>query len=524
MKVSPFEIQRFLNGDNEPRRPAMTRRQSSRGFPRTAWLKSLLGGIVALALVVFGLNLIESSRIPSDGVMGHGETKECRDGSTECHDAAAPTNTANGDPQVVTRPFQQPQPQQSTGTQTLISTPAQTPVSIPSTAPTPMLRPGNVEVPDRVAVQPGDSSGTDPTTTGEMPVSPSQTMTNNQNVVYNFTYPEISAPIMNNASEIFVNKWCDLEGTEWYPKGDSAWKKRAPAFLIPGAKYSGIFAITKLLDEHPQIRPPSKGPETKFFFEPVFLKYVKQDQKTTVMQARERLLAVNYPGLNFRREPGTISYDASSGYLFRSSVLPRRLLCVLPWVKIVAVIRDPIERLYDHYLSMKFDHSLPHQLEDWIEYDKILMRKANLIPNATSTKVPSMTDEAWYDYQHNAVEGPVGRSLYYMQLRQWFQALRTIGRNPKDSVLIVRTEELVENPKREFDRILKFLGLADFTPSSFDIVSTIRGHRADEMSQETRKDLEKFFKPYQRRLEDLLKSSKVKFGSGSAKKEVSNQQ
>ena len=202
----------------------------------------------------------------------------------------------------------------------------------------------------------------------------------------------------------------------------------------------------------------------------------------------------------------------------RSNVLPRRLLCVLPWVKIVVVIRDPIERLFVHYLAMKFDHSLPHQLEDWIEKDMNLMREANLIPNATASAVaPDLADKAWYDYQHRAVEGPVGRSLYYIQLRQWFQALRAIGRSPKDSVLIVRTEQLVENPKREFDRILNFLDLSDFTPSSWEIVSTIYKQRPGEMSPETRKQLEAFFEPYQKRLQGLLKRFKVAFGSDVSK-------
>ena len=496
MAFAAFEIQKLLNGNGDD---ALSRKQSR--FPRTARMRALLIGVVTLALVVFGLNLIESSRIPSAEKMGRGQTKNCRDGSSECDETTS--NSADDGNVVVTTPLQgQKDPQIST------LPPTQSPVLIPGGTPSPMLWPGNAETPGQIPV-----SEQDPSALGG---EPSLSQTNPQNEVPDFAYPEALVPVMNNSSQAFVERWCDLRGTDWYPKDGNAWKKRAPAFLIPGAKYSGIFAITNLLDEHPQIRPPSKGPETRFFFEPDFLRYVQSNEKTTVMQARERLLAVNYPAAEFR--DGIVSYDASSGYLFRSTVLPRRLLCVLPWIKIVAVLRDPIERLFVHYSAMKFDHSLPHQLEDWIEKDMNLMRQANLIPNATSTGKQSMKDEdvAWYDYQHNAVEGPVGRSLYDIQLRQWFQALRAIGRNPKDCVLIVRTEELVENPKREFDRILKFLDLSEFTPSSWDIVSSIYTQQTGEMSKETQKWLSDFFKPYQARLEKLLKKFKVPYGSGSA--------
>lgn len=512
MGVAPFEIRRLLPNERED---SPTRRASSphSRFPRTARLKSLLLGVVALATLVFGLNLIESSRIPDITSLGRGEIKLWRSqgqdrtvGDTDGADRN--DDGQNDEPQSIPVPGP--------------LSPALSP-SMPSSgadstlAPTPMLRAGN------------DSSTREFPAVDETSV-PTDLGTNQQPVPnlpetpFNFTYPEVVVPIMSNASQSFVERWCDLDGTDWYPKGNELWKLRAPAFLVPGAKYGGIFALTKLLDEHPQVRPPSKGPEIQFFFEPNFQKYVKGNEKTTVMRARERLLAVNYPALDFQRAPGSISYDATSGYLFRSNVLPRRLLCVLPWIKMVVVLRDPIERLYQHFLAMKYTYNLPHSLEKWIEIDMDLMRSSGLISNTTDApnKMNAKAEDvAWYQYQHRAVEGPVGRSLYEIQLRQWFQALRAIGRDPKDSVLIVRAEEMVENPEREFRRILGFLELSDYTPPSFGVVSSLGKTRAHQMDGNIRKRLGDFFKPYQTRLEKLLAKYKIPYGS-QKKKTVSH--
>jgi hypothetical protein len=331
----------------------------------------------------------------------------------------------------------------------------------------------------------------------------------------NFTYPEATMPDITNASQAFVDRWCDLTGTDWFPKGSSAWKLRAPAFLIPGARYSGVHGLTELLIQHPQIRPPSKGAETSFFFDKTFQKYVKMNEKVTVMQARERLLASNYPALDFKKSPGMVSFDATSGYLFRSNVLPRRLMCVLPWIKLVIVLRDPVERVCDHYESLKASHNLPFDLESWIESDLELMRNANLIANTTNptNKIKNKDeDTAWWQYHQRAREGPVGRSLYSIQLRHWLQTLRAVGRDPKKSVLIVRTEQLAQNPDKVYKRLLRFLDLADFEPSSWDAIAYLKEKKSYDIAKETIKLLRDFFQPYEEKLQSLLTRYKISYG------------
>lgn len=459
-----------------------------------------------MAVLVFGLNLIESTLLPSVGSLGKSQGKSWRIGSSKGDDDSADDDS--------TTPVDSPK---ATPYPTL--PPTALPTGLPTRAPSPVLR--QTPVPGNGVPTFGAS---DPTvvlpTAGGRP-SPSQPSASSAT---NFSYPIIPAPDMSDAAQTFVDRWCELGATDWYPSGDNAWKMRAPAFLIPGTKYGGIYALTNLLSGHPQIIPPTNGDETRFFLEPTFSeKYVKPNEKTIVMQARERLYAQSYAGSDFRNAPGSISYDATAGYLFRSNVLPRRLLCTLPWVKMVVILRDPVKRLYQHYIASKRDKHLTLTLEEWIEKDFDLMRKSGLITNATNpvslAKKANKTGEnvAWYQYQHFSLDGPVGRSLYDIQLRQWFQALQAIGRDPKKSVLIVLAEDFIKDPTMEFARILKWLKLSAFTPPSLDVIRVLANENLDGMAGKTKKRLETFFEPYGKRLEDLLKGYEIPFGSGDGK-------
>lgn len=527
--AAPFEIRDLLSFGEAPdtppgtpnntngRRSPSPNRQSK--FPRTQWLKFLLLSVCGLAILVFLLNLMESSQIPLMSSMGSDERKwqgdDMGNGGYSSEEppppGGSPSSSFDATPPTISPALRATQTPASVSNNSVSNNTDVMGEQSPTGEE--LLTPGEPNSPPL-------SNNID--SAPASPPDPYQSVDNIPNVVQNFNYSEGSQHILPDASSNFVDRWCDLNGLDWFPKGDKSWELRAPAVLMPGARSSGISSLASLLNQHPQVIPPANSPATEqFFSEEPFRKYVRKNQKTTVMQARARLVALNYNKLHFQKDPQSISYYSSPGYLFRSNVLPRRLFCVLPWIKMVVLLREPVERVYQHYLSSKELHLLPHSLEDWIEQDLDLMRDSGLIANKTSATAGklNMTDEdvAWYRYQHRSFQGPVGRSLYEIQLRQWFQGLQAIGRDPKDSVLIVRTEELAENPEREYKRILAFLNLNDFKPPSFEAVSALASEKSGEMNEATRTRLETFFKPYNMRLQKLLRSYKIPYGSGGKK-------
>jgi hypothetical protein len=82
------------------------------------------------------------------------------------------------------------------------------------------------------------------------------------------------APLVANASAVFADRWCDLQNVDWIPSSTHVkWQRRAPNFLIPGAKYSGTLELAQELALHPSI-VPGRTLESSFFFQHNFQRYI----------------------------------------------------------------------------------------------------------------------------------------------------------------------------------------------------------------------------------------------------------
>lgn len=302
-------------------------------------------------------------------------------------------------------------------------------------------------------------------------------------------------PMPENASAIFTDRWCDLSRVDWFPQGDKAWQQHAPLFLIPGAKASGATELADLLSEHPSITPPR---HFGFFFNTNFRHLVSPSERTKVHAARERLYARHVA-------QNSTTFDGTSGYLFYSTLLPRRILCVLPWVKLVVVLNHPVDRVWQHY-QLARRKGLRSSLEDWIDKDFALLKQVGLLQNWTMDSIRKFTgsrdeDEAWFEYQSRSLEGTIGRSMYEVQLRQWFQAFRAAGFEPSDRVLLVDADGFLLEPKRHYQEILQFLELPQYTYKK----SPKSTKATESMDPATRHRLDQFFQPYNAMLQSLIR-------------------
>jgi hypothetical protein len=102
-----------------------------------------------------------------------------------------------------------------------------------------------------------------------------------------------------------------------------------PDFLIVGAMRSGTSSLNHYLRQHPQIHM-AKQKEVRFF-----------DQHW----AR----GVDWYEEQFDPEPGQICGEASPGYL-NSPEAPQRIAQTLPAVRLVAILRNPVDQAYSRYL------------------------------------------------------------------------------------------------------------------------------------------------------------------------------
>ena len=100
---------------------------------------------------------------------------------------------------------------------------------------------------------------------------------------------------------------------------------------------------------------------------------------------------------------------------------------------------------------------------------------------------------------------PIGRSLYIFQLRELFQAYKAAGKNLSKEIYIAPSEVL-EDPttfQEEYNKLLSFLDLSTI-PAKGSAQKALTAESSSHMTEETRKTLVKFFRPYNKRLYKLL--------------------
>lgn len=378
------------------------------------------------------------------------------------------------------------------------------------------------------------------------------------------------------AAQEFMDQHCILSPlNRWYPApppSNDDWQVRAPYFIVAGVWNAGIHSLSKALLNHPQIANHQDLVKVQGHFKPKDFPYTQsmpssssalpssnstsksttRNKKITVKvgRARERMFAQMYKSTSyFINNPGHVAFDAGPGYLFHADPTAYSILCTTPWSKLVVVLRDPVERVYQQWAyATEFRHfNVP--LEDMIARDMHSMRINGLIQTKgenddqsnvndnESTTVGTVTtttekteQEAWDSYRAPRQTGNlVGRSLYELQLREWFEIMKQAGKEPKDHVFIMTSEDWF-SPERghdEYLRLLEFLGLSTTTTTTTGATSTtsststasstssswtvpspkLQSHHLDKyepMSDETRTILNDFFQPYNDKLFQLL--------------------
>lgn len=307
-------------------------------------------------------------------------------------------------------------------------------------------------------------------------------------------------------TQSFLEEHCDLQGHLWYPGGTDAWNVRAPYVIVAGVWNGGVEPLSQALQLHPQIR---KRVGVKDFFLPrTFYKFHTADS-VKVFAARQRMYAQVFPKMTQSlSDPYNVAIDVSPGYLFYASQTSIGIQCVSPWAKVVILLRDPVERVYLQWVYGTQKLGLRLSLEEWMAQEIKAMQSVGLV--STNQSQPKLSKEeerkAWKDYQSKRnLAGAIGRSMYVLQLEEWFETLIAAGKRPNQEVFLLHSELWESQPHQEYQQLVEFLGLAPFTPSVLEPAKAYNSSSLPPMKSETRQLLHDFFAPYNRRLAALLK-------------------
>ncbi len=149
--------------------------------------------------------------------------------------------------------------------------------------------------------------------------------------------------------------------------------------------------------------------------------------------------------------------EATPYYMFHPAV-PARVARTLPDVKLIALLRNPVERAYSHYQMMSrtgreslgFEEALAAEPRRLAGAEEALMTD-------TETYLPKGS-RAHHQHRHRAY---FSRGLYAEQLGRW------LAHFPREQLLVIKTEDMIAHPAETYAKTLEFLGLYEWGLEDF---------------------------------------------------------
>ena len=190
-------------------------------------------------------------------------------------------------------------------------------------------------------------------------------------------------------------------------------------FIIAGAPRSGTTWLYELLARHPKVhmaRPAA--PEPKFFL---------------VDEIYQRGLP-HYARWFAEALPGQLAGEKSTNYL-ESAVAARRIHAHLPQVKLIFILRNPVERAYSNYLWSRMNGLETEEFTAALALEA--QREQSLAPHLRFARP--------FSY--------FARGLYADLLRPYLELF------PRRQILFLRFEDIVENSVRLSVGLSEFLAV-----------------------------------------------------------------
>jgi hypothetical protein len=308
------------------------------------------------------------------------------------------------------------------------------------------------------------------------------------------------------------------------------WQYRVPYVILIGAQKGGSTALAHYLYHHPNIiKLPKK--ELHYFDEELDQRNVNRNTNDSCSDGipsdaalryyQEQVIGKLAPLEVFQVESSQRVLDATPNYLFASDRVPYRIFCITPWVKLLLLLRNPVDRAFSQY-HMQFNRDLANpksrrgggiSFEESIELDLRVLQETGVIfqqdtgvdnfDTFASFSGSAQELHAWKTYTKLGLNAPVGRGLYAIQLRHWLHAMEAFGK-PRSELLVLQSEQLKADSNETYAKVLEFLKLRKHSMGKYGTIHSTNYRRGTAMKPETRAKLEAFYRPYNRQLEGLL--------------------
>ena len=247
-----------------------------------------------------------------------------------------------------------------------------------------------------------------------------------------------------------------------------------PDFAIVGAMKCGSTSLYNFVIQHPDITSATKKEIHYFSMHHNYGEKYYRSHFPTKLSAY----------LHKKKYQKLLTGEASINYLFFPAA-PNRMKDLLPDIKLIVILRNPIDRAYSHY-----HHAIRKNFETFSFEKAIELEEERCIG-----EMEQLLQDPDFIPTHFRKNSYLARGVYADQLERWFRYYN------RDQFLFLTTEDFAKNPQQTLNQFFDFV---DARPFQVRNLTNLNVGNYEKMDEGTRKFLVEHFKPHNKRLCKLL--------------------
>ncbi len=241
-----------------------------------------------------------------------------------------------------------------------------------------------------------------------------------------------------------------------------------PDFIIIGAARCGTTSLYNYMISHPNIISASQ--KELHFFDLNFNKGLSWYES--------KFFKDNNKEKNF-------SIGESSPYYIYHPYAPYRISKIIPDVKLIAMLRNPIDRAYSNH-----QYAVKMKVEN-LSFEEAITKEHERLEGELEKM---QNDENYFSFNHQNFSY-LTRGIYVDQLKTWYNLFS------KQQILVIRSEDFYDDSNVITNQVFEFLGIPKYKVHTSTVYN--KGDYPS-MSNTTRSRLKEFFKPHNEHLSKLL--------------------
>jgi hypothetical protein len=257
--------------------------------------------------------------------------------------------------------------------------------------------------------------------------------------------------------------------------GDEPVTGALPDFLVIGVGKGGTTFLYHLLTQHPLVERASS--KEVHFFGNLYdegIEWYRQCFPTP------------------RQKDGRMTITGEASPYIAHPPAPARAAEVVPEARLIALLRNPVDRAYSAYQQSLRRGRITRTFEEVIEKEKALLLGA---PESGEEREEYL-DEAKKSSENRSQA--LYKGIYVEHLARWS------GHFGRERMLILKSEDFFARPQEVLQQVFAFLDLPGWEPDPSVFERKRNSRRYERMDPETRRKLEEYFEPHNQRLYDFL--------------------